>query len=154
MRVATTSPYDLVGRPLSTALPRGTGVARLSAAVAKSADVLAGHEVNECRSDLKENPATVAWAWGGGVVTPLPAFQERTQLDAAAIGVNPCFVGAARLQGVRTIPVAWFITDTTAFGTTLPELSVTAPVIPPKVDCPSACRHNPVIISKQMKYFE
>ena len=106
VRVQTTSPYDLVGKPLSAALPRGTGVARLSAAVAKSADVLSRHEVNECRADLKENPATLAWAWGGGVVTPLPAFRERTGLSCAAIGVNPCFVGAARLQGVRTIPVA------------------------------------------------
>jgi 2,3-bisphosphoglycerate-independent phosphoglycerate mutase len=105
VRVKTLPPYDVVGRSLKAALPRGTGVARLVSAVARSADLLAGHEVNECRADLRENPATLAWPWGPGVVTPLPDFLQRTGVSAAAVGVNPTFMGAALLQGVRVVPV-------------------------------------------------
>ena len=105
VRDATVSPYEVVGRSLKAAYPRGTGAARLIAAVAKSADLLPGHDVNACRADLGENPATLAWAWGPGVQTSLPSFSERTSLHAAVVGVNPTFVGAGRLQGVRTLPV-------------------------------------------------
>jgi len=105
VRVRTVPPYELVGRSLAAAMPKGTGATRLAAVVAKSADLLAAHEVNECRSDLGENPATLAWAWGGGVQTALPSFAERTGLTAAVIGVNPTFVGAARLQGIDVVPV-------------------------------------------------
>jgi 2,3-bisphosphoglycerate-independent phosphoglycerate mutase len=86
-------------------MPRGTGTARLVAAVAKSADILPAHDVNECRRDLGENPATLAWAWGPGVATPLPAFTERVGVSAAVVGVNPGFVGAGRLQGLRHLRV-------------------------------------------------
>ena len=105
VRVQTIPPYDLVGKSVEAALPKGTGTARLLGAIAKSAEILAPHEVNECRSDLGENPATLAGAWGPGGATPLPAFEARTGVRAAAVGVNPTFVGAARLQGIRTIPV-------------------------------------------------
>src|SRR5262245_5714794 len=103
VRVRTVSPYEVVGRSVEAAFPRGTGIARLVAAVAKSADLFAGHDVNECRKDLGENPATLAWAWGPGVLTTLPSFQERTGLRAAVVGVSPTFVGAGKLQGLSHV---------------------------------------------------
>jgi len=105
VRVRTVPPYELVGRSLSAAMPKGTGAARLAVVVAKSADLLAGHEVNECRADLGENPATLAWAWGGGVQTVLPSFSERTGLSGAVVGVNPAFVGAAKMLGFEAVAV-------------------------------------------------
>jgi len=105
VRVKTVPPYELVGRSVKAALPRGTGTARLVAAVAKSGDLLPGHEVNECRSDLQENPATLAWAWCPGVATALPSFQTRTGARAALVGVDPAFVGAAKLQGIEVVRV-------------------------------------------------
>jgi 2,3-bisphosphoglycerate-independent phosphoglycerate mutase len=106
VRVKTVPPYEVVGRSLAGAMPRGTGTARLVAAVAKSADLLPAHDVNECRRDLGENPATLAWAWGAGVATALPSFRERVGLSGAVVGVNPSFVGAGRLQGLTHVPVA------------------------------------------------
>jgi 2,3-bisphosphoglycerate-independent phosphoglycerate mutase len=105
VRVRTVPPYDVVGKSVQAAMPRGTGVARLVAAVSRSAEILAAHDVNECRSDLGENPATLAWAWGPGVLTPLPDFAARVGTSAALVGVNPSVVGAALLQGVRRVPV-------------------------------------------------
>lgn len=103
VRVKTLPPYEVVGRSVAAAMPRGTGTARLVAAISKSGDLLPRHDVNECRADLGENPATLAWAWGPGVQTSLPSFAERTGLSAAVVGVNPTFVGAGKLQGLRAV---------------------------------------------------
>lgn len=105
VRVKTLPPYEVVGRSIKASYPRGTGTARLVAAVAKSGDLLPPHEVNECRSDLQENAATLAWPWCPGVSTPLPSFESRTGVKAAFVGVDPGFAGAAKLQGIPVIPV-------------------------------------------------
>jgi 2,3-diphosphopglycerate-independent phosphoglycerate mutase len=73
------------------------------ATIERSLDVFTGHDVNELRRDLGENPATMIWPWAGGVATAIPAFEPRTGLTAGFVGVNPAFAGAARLQ---RIPVA------------------------------------------------
>jgi 2,3-bisphosphoglycerate-independent phosphoglycerate mutase len=95
----------VVGRPLRAALPKGTGIGRLLAAIERSAEILAGHEVNECRRDLGENPATLIWPWGPGVSVPLPDFEARTGRPTSLVGVNPSVVGAARLQRIEVVPV-------------------------------------------------
>jgi 2,3-bisphosphoglycerate-independent phosphoglycerate mutase len=86
-------------------MPKGTGIGRLLAVIERSGEVLAGHEVNELRRDLGENPATHVWPWGPGVTVPLPDFQARTGVSAAFIGVHPSWRGAAVLQRMPVIPV-------------------------------------------------
>ena len=103
VRVQTLPPYDVVGKALPSALPRGTGIGRLLAAIERSVEILAVHEVNELRRDLGENPASMAWPWGPGVSLPLPGFHARTGVRAAVVGVQPAVLGAARLQGIATL---------------------------------------------------
>jgi 2,3-bisphosphoglycerate-independent phosphoglycerate mutase len=103
VRVRTVPPFDVVGKSLRAALPKGTGTARLLAAVARSAEILEPHEVNECRRDLHENPATLAWPWCPGVHTTLPDLGARLGLRAAFVGTDPAWIGAARLQGVAVV---------------------------------------------------
>ncbi len=103
LRVVTVPPTEVVGRSLSAALPKGTGIGRLLAAIERSADLFARHEVNELRRDLGENAATLIWPWGPGVSLPVPSFRERTGLSAACVGVHPSVVGAARLQGLPVV---------------------------------------------------
>ena len=103
VRLATVPPYEVVERSLESALPRGTGIGRLLAAIQRSAALLPGHEVNELRRDLGENPATLIWPWCPGVTLPLPSLRERTGLSAIAVGVDNAFLGAARLQGLPTV---------------------------------------------------
>jgi len=105
IRVRTVPPFEVVGKSLAAALPKGTGIGRLLAAIERSGEVLASHEVNELRRDLGENPATHVWPWGPGVTVPLPDFQARTGVRAVAIGVNPSFRGAAVLQRVPLLDV-------------------------------------------------
>lgn len=103
VRLETVPPYEVVERSLDSALPRGTGIGRLLAAIQRSAALLPGHEVNELRRDLGENPATLIWPWVPGVTIPFPQLHERLGLSAVAIGVDNAFLGAARLQGVPTV---------------------------------------------------
>ncbi|MCB9824543.1 MAG: hypothetical protein H6806_08075 [Planctomycetes bacterium] len=100
VRLSTVPPYEVVERALDSALPRGTGIGRLLAAMQRSAALLPGHEVNELRRDLGENPATLIWPWSPGVSLPLPSMKERTGLSALAVGVDNAFRGAAVLQGI------------------------------------------------------
>ena len=102
LRVETTSPFDALGEKLKKVMPRGNGAKKLAALIETSRDVFAKHDVNELRAELGEKPATMAWPWGSGISVPLPDFTTRTGLDAFAIGVDPCFLGAARLQGIET----------------------------------------------------
>ena len=103
VRVRTLPPYEVVGKELRPALPRGTGIGRLLAAIERSFEVLEQHEVNELRRDLGENPATMAWPWAPGVLTPVPNFETRTAVRACAIGVQAAFLGAAKLQGIEIV---------------------------------------------------
>jgi 2,3-bisphosphoglycerate-independent phosphoglycerate mutase len=100
VRVKTVPPFEVVGRSVRASLPRGTGVARLAAAVERSAEVLPSHEVNECRRDLGENPVTLAWPWAPGVLCEWPALRERLGVGAAVVATSPAVRGAATLQGV------------------------------------------------------
>ena len=100
VRLDTVPPYDVVERNLHDALPRGTGIGRLLAAIERSRALLGAHEVNALRRDLRENPATLIWPWAPGVATPLPDFSERMGRKAAAVGADNAFLGAAKLQGM------------------------------------------------------
>lgn len=100
VRVRTVPPFEVVGKNLKSALPRGTGTGRLLAAIERSVEILSAHEVNELRRDLGENAASMIWPWGPGVAIPLPDFTARTGAEACVVGVHPAMIGAARLQGV------------------------------------------------------
>lgn len=102
VRVRTHPPFEVVGKSIHAAMPRGTGIGRLLAAIERSAEIFAGHEVNECRRDLGENPATLVWPWGPGVSMGLPRLDVRTGAKARVIGTNASVLGAARLQGIET----------------------------------------------------
>jgi len=103
VRVKTVPPFEVVGKSLKSALPKGTGIGRLLAVIERSAEILAGHEVNELRRDLGENPASLVWPWGAGVTVPLPDFTSRVGVDAAVVAVQPTVKGAARLQRIECI---------------------------------------------------
>ncbi len=103
LRVETTSPYDAAGEKLKKVLPRGNGAKKLVALIEASREVFARHDVNELRLELGEKPATMVWPWGPGASVPLPEFTTRTGEDAFVVGVDPCFLGAARLQGIETL---------------------------------------------------
>ncbi len=105
VRVQTVPPTEVVGRSLRAALPRGTGIGHLLQLIDRSRELFAAHEVNELRRDLGENPATLVWPWGPGVVQPLVSLRERLGLSGGFVGAEPCMRGLARLLGMELATV-------------------------------------------------
>src|SRR3972149_269573 len=59
-------PHDIMGQSIEKHLPRGHGGEILIDLMNRSREILAGHEINKVRIDLKENPANMIWLWGQG----------------------------------------------------------------------------------------
>lgn len=152
LRVATLPPSEVVGRSLRAALPKGTGIGRLLAAIERSADVFGAHEVNELRRDLGENAASLIWPWGPGVALPVPAFRERVGRSAACVGAHPSVLGAARLQGVtvRAVEGATGLPDTNlrAKADAALDLLATHDVVFLHVDALAAASHARDFVAK------
>lgn len=105
VRVQTVPPTEVVGRSLRAALPRGTGIGHILQLIDRSRELFATHEVNELRRDLGENPATLVWPWGPGVVQPLAPLQERLGLAGALVGADLTLRGLSRLLGMTLAEV-------------------------------------------------
>ena len=73
----TTPPHDLMDKPVADSFPRGTGSRLLTEIMAKSADWLAGHPVNEARIAAGKRPATHVWLWGAGRAPALEPFTAK-----------------------------------------------------------------------------
>ena len=64
--IKTTPPHDIMGRKINAYLPTGTRAQMLQKLMEQSRSLLAHHEINNVRVDLKENPANMIWLWGQG----------------------------------------------------------------------------------------
>lgn len=71
------APHALAGLPVRGHDPEGPGAARLMEVMRRAGAALDGHEVNNVRIDLHENPVTGLWAWGGGRAPALEPASER-----------------------------------------------------------------------------
>jgi len=103
--VQTYPPHDHLGRPVEKILPRGKGADLLRELMARSAQVLAEHQINQVRRDLGENPANSIWLWGQGKQTVLERFEKRFGINGAAITAVDLVRGLARLVGFDLIEV-------------------------------------------------
>ncbi len=104
--VRTTPPHDILSRPIAEHLPGGEkGAETLRTLIDRSHAVLADHEVNKVRRDLRENPATHIWLWGHGKMPTMPSFTERYGKRGAAITAVDLVRGLAKLTGWDIIEV-------------------------------------------------
>ncbi len=101
--LTTVSPFNILNLPLREHLPEGPGSETLLKIINDAPAVLAKHEVNRVRVDLKQNPATGVWIWGGGTTVDVPGFQKTFGLDAAMISYSDLFRGVAVATGIRVI---------------------------------------------------
>lgn len=76
-RTSCEAPHSLGGLPVAGRGPDGPAAARLSEIMRRAESVLGPHEVNAVRLDLRENPVTGLWAWGGGGTPSLPPASEK-----------------------------------------------------------------------------
>ncbi len=111
----TTPPHDITGMAFEPYLPRGRGAAFLKDLIQKSRLILPGHEINDIRIDLGENPANMIWVWGEGKKPSLPSFEEKFGMKGALISAVDLLKGIAVISGLEVIEVpgatGYFDTD-------------------------------------------
>lgn len=103
--LVTTPPHDIPGRPWEQSLPRGAGAQALTTLMLESRKILIDHEVNQARRAAGLRPATMAWIWGQGSPTTMPAFRERFGIRGAITTAVDLLAGIAQCIGWDRLPV-------------------------------------------------
>jgi 2,3-bisphosphoglycerate-independent phosphoglycerate mutase len=93
------SPWEMVGRRPASGLPADGPVRDLYETAAR---VLAQHDVNAVRVDLRENPANALWLHGGGAGT---AGSPPGEGAAVLVGRGAATAGLALAAGLRSVVV-------------------------------------------------
>ncbi|MFW6146190.1 MAG: cofactor-independent phosphoglycerate mutase [Planctomycetota bacterium] len=144
--VTTTPPHDILDEPVARHLPTGKGSDGLRTLMARSRDLLAGHEVNAVRADLGENVASSIWLWGEGTPPTLEPFTRRFGLSAAVITAVDLIRGIATLTGMDRIEVpgatGYVDTNYDGKGRAAVEALDTHDLVVVHVEAPDECGHN------------
>lgn len=101
-----TPPHDIAGKIINRFLPARTPQAEiLKRLMDESKKILADHDVNRVRLDLKENPANMIWLWGQGVRSFMPKFSKLYHVEGSIISAVDLIKGIGRIIGLDVIDV-------------------------------------------------
>ncbi len=111
-------PHDQMGSPVEKLWPRGPGSQLLKQLMIKSRDILEEHPLNQQRRQAGLKPANMIWPWGGGCYQPLPAIQQRYNLNGSVVAGVDLINGLGRAVGMQklTVPGATGGYDTDMLG--------------------------------------
>jgi len=141
-------PHDIMGKAISKNLPKGEKSAqeRIIKLIKDSWDILAKHEINQVRIDLKENPANSIWLWGQGTKPNMPNFKEFFGISGAVISAVDLVKGIARLVGLDPIEVegatGYYDTNYLGKGQAAIEALKTGDFVFVHVEAPDEAGHN------------
>ncbi len=98
-------PHDITGWKIKDHLPKGDGAQFLIRLMEDSKSLLSGHEVNQVRIDLNENPANMIWLWGQGILTDMPKFKDKFGVGGSVISAVDLIKGIGKIIGLSVIVV-------------------------------------------------
>jgi len=99
-------PHDITGQNISANLPKGDSSDIIIKLMERSREILAKHEINLVRIDLKENPANMIWLWGQGKRPAMPKFTDKYNLTGSVISAVDLIKGLGKLIGLEVINVS------------------------------------------------
>jgi len=99
------APHDITGQKINKNLPKGENADVIIKLMRDSREILAGHEINHVRLDLKENPANMIWLWGQGKKPNIPKFINKYGLSGSVISAVDLIKGLGRILGLDVINV-------------------------------------------------
>ncbi|MDD3345587.1 MAG: cofactor-independent phosphoglycerate mutase [Candidatus Omnitrophica bacterium] len=99
------APHDISGKNIEENLPKGDNAEEIIDLMRKSREILANHEINAVRLDLKENPANMIWLWGQGKKPNMPKFSDKFGLSGSVISAVDLIKGLGRILGLQVINV-------------------------------------------------
>ncbi|MCC6465349.1 MAG: hypothetical protein IT463_08440 [Planctomycetes bacterium] len=101
--LSSVNPFNVVDLPFAEHLPEGPGAELLRKIMTEAGPVLAKHEINRVRLDLKQNPANAVWLWGGGTAVEVPGFMKTFGLDAALVSYSSLVRGVGVAAGMKVM---------------------------------------------------
>jgi 2,3-bisphosphoglycerate-independent phosphoglycerate mutase len=104
-KILCKAPHDISGQSISKNLPKGKGAELLINLMEESRKLLAKHEINLVRIDLKENPANMIWLWGQGKKPAMQKFGKKYNLSGSVISAVDLINGLGRIIGLNIIKV-------------------------------------------------
>ncbi|MDD5281676.1 MAG: cofactor-independent phosphoglycerate mutase [Candidatus Omnitrophica bacterium] len=99
------APHDISGQGINKNLPKGENADVIIKLMRDSREILASHEINLVRLDLKENPANMIWLWGQGKKPNIPKFIDKFNLSGSVISAVDLIKGLGRILGLNVINV-------------------------------------------------
>ncbi|MBI4582217.1 MAG: cofactor-independent phosphoglycerate mutase [Planctomycetes bacterium] len=152
MKVEATPPHDIPGEPVGSYLPAGKGSDVIRSIMAKAAEVLENHEVNQVRRDLGENPATAIWLWGHGPMPRIEPFRTKFGLTGAGITGVDLFRGVVLSAGWRLIEVpgatGYLDTNYKGKGEAAVKAIDEVDIVAVHVEAPDEAGHNGDVVAK------
>ena len=105
-RLKCKPPHDISDKKINRYLPKNGPYAEIvKKLMFDSKDVLANHEINKVRLDMKENLANMIWLWGQGVIPSMPKFSELYKVEGSIISAVDLIKGIGRIIGLQVIEV-------------------------------------------------
>jgi 2,3-bisphosphoglycerate-independent phosphoglycerate mutase len=101
----TTPPYDLCGKPISSALPSGPRAGVLTDLMQRARELLATHPLCEARVSRGERAPNAVWLWGQGKRTTLPTLRELHGVEGSVVAALDLMRGLGLLVGLRKVSV-------------------------------------------------
>jgi 2,3-bisphosphoglycerate-independent phosphoglycerate mutase len=99
------APHDISGQKINKNLPKGENANVIIKLMHDSREILASHEINLVRLDLKENPANMIWLWGQGKKPNMPKFIDKFGLSGSVISAVDLIKGLGRILGLNVINI-------------------------------------------------
>ncbi len=100
-----TPPHDIIGKKISTHLPKGAGSEFLNTLMRDSVDILQKHPVNRKRVAEGKNPANSIWLWGQGAKPAFRPFREKYGIEGSVVSAVDLMKGLGICAGLRSIDV-------------------------------------------------
>jgi len=96
-------PSLMEGEAASSFLPAGKEAEWMCTFMARAAEILKAHAINEVRLDLGENPANGIWLWGGGSPMPPASLASSWGTGAVMLSSSRLALGLGKACGFRTL---------------------------------------------------
>lgn len=102
-RTRCVAPHALGGLSVRDRGPEGPAAARIAEAMQRAEATLGPHEMNVVRVDLRENPVTGLWCWGGGRIGPMEPASERVGARIVVVSGRGYPRGLAEAAGCEVV---------------------------------------------------
>jgi len=95
-------PHDILDQSISKHLPKAAELVKI---MKRSKEILSGHDVNNVRLDLGQNPANMIWLWGQGRKIDIPLFKDAYGLTGGIISAVDLLKGLGHILGLEVAEV-------------------------------------------------